>query len=80
MLQDTEDGIAQSIAVGGTHRQALPQPVPVFIVYQTVFLDGDGTIGFRRDVYERDEEIWRSLVMTQQVPLAEQIPSPQRGG
>ena len=80
LLQDTEDGIAQSIAVGGTHRQALPQPVPVFIVYQTVFLDGDGTIGFRRDVYERDEEIWRSLVMTQQVPLAEQIPSPQRGG
>jgi murein L,D-transpeptidase YcbB/YkuD len=79
LLQDTGDGIARSIAAGGTHRRPLPQPVPVFITYQTAFLDDYGAIAFRRDVYQRDEEIWRGLVRMPPAPLAEQSPNSQRG-
>jgi murein L,D-transpeptidase YcbB/YkuD len=80
LLQDNAEGIARSVAVGGTHRRALPQPVPVFITYQTAFLDDTGRVAFRRDVYQRDEEVWRALLHLPQAPLAEQIPSSQRGG
>jgi murein L,D-transpeptidase YcbB/YkuD len=79
LLQDTGDGIARSIAAGGTHRRPLPQPVPVFITYQTAFLNDYGAIAFRRDVYQRDEEIWRGLVRMPPAPLAEQSPNSQRG-
>ena len=80
LLQDGADGIARSIALGGTNRRPLPQPVPVFITYQTAFLDDNGSIAFRRDVYQRDDEIWRGLIHVPQAPLAEQIPNSQRGG
>lgn len=81
LLQDSADGIARSVAVGGTHRRPLPQPVSVFITYQTAFLDDDGKVAFRRDVYQRDDEVWRGLVhVPLAAPLAEQIPSSQRGG
>ena len=80
LLQDTAEGVARSVAVGGTHRRELPQSMPVFITYLTAFLDDDGTIGFRRDVYERDGDLWDDLVKTLQAPLAVQVPSVQRGG
>jgi len=80
LLQDTADGVARSVAVGGTHRRELPQSMPVFITYLTAFLDDNGTIGFRRDVYERDPDIWDDLVKIPQAPLAVQVPSVQRGG
>jgi murein L,D-transpeptidase YcbB/YkuD len=35
--------------------------VPVFVVYQTAFVDSDGTLQFRPDVYNRDAEIWPYL-------------------
>lgn len=79
LLGDTQDGITKSIGLGTTHRRMLPQPVPVFIVYQTAFLDDDGSIAFRRDVYERDEGVGRGIVQIPQVPLAEQVQSFQRG-
>ena len=32
----------------------LPQPIPVSISYFTVWVDGDGTVEFRPDVYRHD--------------------------
>src|SRR5581483_949731 len=61
LLRQTIDEIGQAIAAGGTSRRALPQPVSVFVVYETAFADADGALQFRPDVYGRDAEIWAQL-------------------
>ena len=45
--------------------------MPVFVVYQTAFVDTDGTLQFRPDVYSRDQEIWPHLHSVRQAPVAE---------
>jgi murein L,D-transpeptidase YcbB/YkuD len=61
LLQQPIDTINQGIAMGGTTRNNLPEAVPVFVVYQTAFVDTDGTLQFSPDFYNRDAEIWRRL-------------------
>jgi L,D-transpeptidase YcbB len=70
LMQQPIDTINQAIATGGTNRSNPPAPVPVFVVYQTAFVDSDGTLQFRPDVYSRDAEIWRHLDPVRQ-PVAE---------
>ena len=55
------DVINQGIATGSTTRVDLPTPVPVFVVYQTAFVDPGGTLQFRPDFYHRDAAIWQLL-------------------
>jgi len=61
LMQQPIDAIEQTIATAGTADKSLPQPVPVFVVYQTAFADADGRLQFRPDVYGRDAEIWQHL-------------------
>jgi L,D-transpeptidase YcbB len=79
LMQQAIDTINQAIAVGGTARSNLPAPVPVFVVYQTAFVDGDGTLQFRPDVYNRDAEIWPHLYPVRQ-PMVEREPPGQPRG
>ena len=71
LLQQPLEEVNKAIAVSSTHRRMLSAPVPVFLVYQTAFLDSDGTIAFRPDVYQRDQEIWEHLHPARQAPVAE---------
>jgi murein L,D-transpeptidase YcbB/YkuD len=42
----------------GTERSiTLDERVPVFIVYFTAFVDRDGKINFRKDIYNRDDRL-----------------------
>ncbi|HEY4172243.1 MAG TPA: L,D-transpeptidase family protein [Rhodopila sp.] len=66
LMQQPIDTIDQGIAQGSTTRNDLPTPIPVFVVYQTAFLDADGTLQFRPDFYRRDDQIWRQLQRPQQ--------------
>ncbi len=61
LLQQPLDSIDRAIAVGSTTRHDLATPVPVFVVYQTVFAYADGTLQFRPDFYGRDARIWQKL-------------------
>jgi murein L,D-transpeptidase YcbB/YkuD len=61
LLREPIDRINKGIAIGSTTRHNLPTPVPVFVVYETAFVDSGGTLQFRPDFYQRDEEIWRAL-------------------
>jgi murein L,D-transpeptidase YcbB/YkuD len=70
LMQQPVDAIDQTIATGGTTHSALPTPVPVFVVYQTVFADDDGRLQFRADVYGRDAEIGQYLDLARR-PVAE---------
>jgi L,D-transpeptidase YcbB len=61
VMQQPRVAIDEAIATGNTTRTPVPKPVPVFVVYETAFADGDGKLQFRPDAYGRDAEIWQSL-------------------
>jgi len=46
--------IRAAMAAGGEQHVALPEPLPVFITYLTVWADADGVTRFYPDVYEHD--------------------------
>jgi L,D-transpeptidase YcbB len=79
LMQQPMDMIDQAIAMGSTTLSNLPAPVPVFVLYQTAFVDIDGTLQFRPDVYNRDAEIWQRLYPVRQ-PVAEREPPEQPPG
>ena len=39
----------------------LPQEVPVYLLYWTAWVDGDGLLHFRDDIYKRDKPMMRAL-------------------
>jgi murein L,D-transpeptidase YcbB/YkuD len=80
LLGVSEDDITKGINVGTTNRHNLAKPIAVFIVYQTAFIDADGTLQFRPDVYQRDNDIAQHLTRGPQPPMAQQSPINQRGG
>lgn len=61
LLQQPVSTVNQEIAQGSTTERNLPVPVPVFVVYQTAFLDTTGKLQFRSDFYKRDAAIWQQL-------------------
>lgn len=65
-LSRVDDGIAQ----GNTTQHDLPKPVPVFVVYQTAFVDAAGKLQFRPDFYHRDGKIWQLLHRNPSAPNA----------
>ena len=48
--------------------------------YSCTLLDTDGTLQFRPDVYNRDQEILPHLYRMRQAPVAERDPASQRRG
>jgi murein L,D-transpeptidase YcbB/YkuD len=79
LMQQPIEAIDQAIATGSTTRSDLPQPVPVFVIYETAFADANGRLQFRPDIYGRDAEIWTQLDPERQ-PVAERDPPSQRRG
>jgi murein L,D-transpeptidase YcbB/YkuD len=50
----TPERIQAAMNAGEEKHVALETPIPVYIVYETVWVDGDGTVQFRDDVYGHD--------------------------
>lgn len=46
-----------AIASGNTTLLRLSEPIPVYILYWTALANADGSFGFRRDIYSRDEKL-----------------------
>src|SRR4029077_10689099 len=67
-----EDDITKAINTTQTNRRMLPQPIPVFIVYQTAFVDAEKVVVFRQDFYQRDNDIAHRLPRGTQQPMAQQ--------
>ena len=40
----------------------LSPPLPIHITYQTTWVDKDGQIHFNRDIYARDEKLFKALL------------------
>lgn len=59
---DDPEALFQSILETGRETKiTLDQKVPVHLVYRTAVADERGQIGYRRDMYGRDAEIWNAL-------------------
>ncbi len=55
------EAIDQAVAAGDTKRVYLPAAMPVYLVYLTAFVDADGTVEFRDDIYRRDQRLAAAL-------------------
>lgn len=53
--------IDAAIATGKTRTIPLRKPVPVYLLYWTAFVDPDGTVEFRDDIYGRDRRLAEAL-------------------
>lgn len=49
------------IAAGETRRVPLAHSIPVYLVYWTAFVDADGAVEFRDDIYGRDQRLGVAL-------------------
>jgi murein L,D-transpeptidase YcbB/YkuD len=80
LLGEPSDVIDKGIALGHTARRLLPTPMPIFVLYQTAYVEANGSIEFHADPYERDDEIWRYLTYARQLPVAQDSAASQREG
>jgi murein L,D-transpeptidase YcbB/YkuD len=71
LLGESVEGIDKAIDTSRTHSRALPDPIPVFIVYRTAVVESDGSIAFRGDPYDRDGTIWAYLSRAREAPVAQ---------
>jgi L,D-transpeptidase YcbB len=57
----SRDAIDAAIATGQTQSIPLHKSLPVYVLYFTAFVDPDGTVEFRDDVYGRDRRLAQAL-------------------
>jgi len=50
------------VAAGTEQTVRLAVPFPVHLLYWTAWVDEDGTVSFRDDIYGRDDVVWSALV------------------
>ena len=68
---DWTAGRWQQLMDAGETRSLTPQrPVPVYLFYQTAWLDETGAFQFREDIYDRDQQVLNAL--------HKRLPQPQR--
>lgn len=61
---ETEEAIMQSILDGTNERKYLPVRTPVYLLYWTAWVDENGIVNFRDDIYGRDRVPERMLTST----------------
>jgi murein L,D-transpeptidase YcbB/YkuD len=65
MLRDdpqwTGEALRTAIAQGRERLVPLPQPLPIYLLYRTAWVDQDGVLQFRPDIYGRDRRLDEAL-------------------
>jgi murein L,D-transpeptidase YcbB/YkuD len=57
----TPEKLQEALATGEQKTITLPHPLPVHLLYFTAWVDKDGTVEFRRDVYGHDAKLAKAL-------------------
>jgi murein L,D-transpeptidase YcbB/YkuD len=65
----TPEAIQEAIATGENKTISIPKPLPVHILYFTAWVDDNGIMEFRRDVYGQDAKLAAALAQEPQVTL-----------
>ncbi len=53
--------LIEAVSHGEPQHIDLPKPVPIYIVYRTVWINDSGMLEFRHDIYGRDAEVLAAL-------------------
>lgn len=64
VLGKTKNHVASAIAKGKNATEELSSKVPVYVSYFTAWPQEDGTIGYFRDVYDRDQHLIKAMKAT----------------
>lgn len=76
----TREALAKAIAKGRTESIRLPgEGIPIFILYWTAFVDADGKLNFRKDIYGREEGLEGRLTGSQSRRSQDRLAGPLRG-
>jgi L,D-transpeptidase YcbB len=65
----TPEALQEAIDSGEQKTVSIPRPLPVHILYFTAWVDDDGTVEFRRDVYGHDAKLAEALAREPVVTL-----------
>ncbi len=57
-----EEQLRRALAPGKTRYIPLPEEIPVYITYESVWVDPDGTLQFRADIYRRDKAVAEAVM------------------
>ena len=60
-VDDPEAYFARILATGRETTVRLETPIPVHLVYWTSFVDPDGRLQYRADIYGRNADLWQAL-------------------
>ena len=63
------DGIDRAMRAETESTARLATPVPVHLLYWTAFVDDEGTVHFRRDIYDRDARLAEALAAPPPAPI-----------
>ena len=65
LLNDSEkwnrESIQKLIDTNKTRRVNLPKAIPIMLLYVTIWFDGNNTLIFKKDVYDRDRQVLEGL-------------------
>jgi L,D-transpeptidase YcbB len=56
-----QDRLEAAMGSGERRQVTLENPLPVYLLYWTAWVDPEGAVNFRRSVYDRDEELGEEL-------------------
>jgi murein L,D-transpeptidase YcbB/YkuD len=65
----TQDQLDQAIGAGETKTIMVPKSVPVWLLYFTAWVDADGVLQFRDDLYDRDQRLAVALTQAMRQPV-----------
>ncbi len=58
----SEKNIKEAMNAGNERNITLSDPMPVFIAYFTSWVDSEGVLNFRKDIYERDDKLLSMII------------------
>lgn len=57
----TRQKIEEAIATNKTQTVYLPEPITIMLLYWTVVIGQDGTVHFKKDIYDRDKKLLEAM-------------------
>lgn len=66
----TAEKIIKTIDSGKTMSIPIQEKIMVHLLYWTAWVDTEGTVNFREDIYDRDRPLWEAIETARSLPVA----------